>query len=901
MKRIGFLLGLWWVSLVQAQDLQVVSVSPAHGSAGVALNTPVTITFNKAITLDSLAILPLDTTLQAQLTDPSRISLSVDGKTLTLNVTHEANRDYTWVVHYAKATDGSRLAKRVTFYYTTASSAGPHTISGQIVESGTASQAAPLRLPALRAVPVAATSAPPHARASVSAAVEGTALPALPTSLPPTTQANHLGNWYVALFSTPTPEDEMPVRLAVTNPDGSFSIDYVRPGTYYLWAYLFGPDARFEIPRGFGTYDANGDGAADALNVTGNLSNLTVPVVFLGATRVSQAASVAQAVFPQAASDAQIVFIVGNPDNNGRSLFWYFVAYSAQQQKAYSLTVTSNIPLGSPQELRSPAPYDQMSPINLQSMKDSDVILNAFLTRFPITGDPDYRQMMAGQLYPFLVANDMIHPDFFPLSSTTVFWLILEGRRLPSPLQGTADYSGAYDLSTGTELLTTQPLTAFRALQIASTWLAPSKQTQQADGVVSFSSSFFNPYDGTASTWTINAFAGGLALQLTLTDSLLLRVDTLNQQDWATMPKIPFPQIVDSDQAADTARANNAATFLSSRRGPVFASMEGGFLGPVYNLNVDPSTPLYGLFLFEAGAQAAKRTPLQPAQATARYFVHMQTGAFIGSSVQLPHTARARLQAVQDSAKARSQQAELKRIWSQSVGPLGVALDWKYDYYVPGDSAQLEVTATPGQITVARHQPPEIALAGWPTLPEPFIDSDRAMSTAMANGGSQFMAAHPQAMIFMEGRAMPDRYPHLSDRYIWEVRFLAPAAQGKAPGLTAQQDSLIVLIDMQTGEVLPLTVSNEPLPDIAVLRLDGVYPNPASRQVFVVLQVPQPERLRLTVYNLLGQEVARLLDGPVPAGTHRIRWSVTHLPAGLYLLRLEGSQRTDTRSLVITH
>ncbi|MDQ7040912.1 MAG: T9SS type A sorting domain-containing protein [Rhodothermus sp.] len=897
MKRLCYLLAAWLVTTASAQDLVVVATNPSHGSVGVDPATPVSITFNKAIVLDSLLIFPLDSTLQSQL-GPETVQLSDDGQTITFIVTHNTDQDYTWIVHYVKAADGSRLAAPFTFFYTTAAEAGPHTISGQLVEAGAAKHLPPP--PAFMHSRTHNTPLPSLIRPSEPSPLPYAFAEKRPSSLP-TVQSGHLGGWYVALFATPNAEGD-PLRLAVTDPAGNFSIDYVRPGLYFLWAFRFGT---IDQMMGFGTLDANGDGESDSLQVAGDISGLVIPVVILAPTTAQPAAAAAQLAFSQVAADAQVVFLMGAPDSTGQSLFWYVVAYSSSQQTAYALNISGGMPIGAPQPLSRPEPFDQMAPIDLQNMKDSDFILNSFLTTFPSTGAPRYRQMMAGQLFPYVTYNNFIDPALYPLPPTEQLWFVQEVRPLPAPLIGTADYSGVYGLTTGNELLTTQPVTARAALGRAWSWATAglAKRVQQADGIVEFSAADFNPYNGKASRWQVGLVAGGQPLLVVVEDTLITRVDTLTYVTWPNDPKLPYPDIFDSDQAADTMLAYNAASLLETQPGPFFSLLEGGLLASRYPLNVDLQTPLYGLTLQSLGSQAGKQAAPQIAQVTARYFTHMVTGEFVGSTVELPHTARARLQTVEDSARAYASNAELKRIWSHSVDPFGIASDWTYDYYAPADSAQLEVTATPVEVSVTRLQPPEIPLAAWPTLPEPFVDSDQAMSVAMANGGSQFMADHPEAMIFMEGRAMPDRYPHLEGRYIWEVRFQVPAGQGapKAGLTTQQQDSLIVLIDMQTGEVLPVAVSNEPLPEIARLQLESIYPNPASRQVSVIVQVPKPERLRLSVYNLLGQEVARLLDGLVAAGTHHIRWIVADLPSGLYFLRLEGSQHIDTRSLVVAH
>ena len=458
--------------------------------------------------------------------------------------------------------------------------------------------------------------------------------------------------------------------------------------------------------------------------------------------------------------------------------------------------------------------------------------------------------------------------------------------------------------------MTYEPATAVEALQAAWQQVAPAKRILQSDGIVSFASGSFNPYDGRASTWTVDLFAGGQALRLQLSNTLVTRIDTLNQSDWANAPKIPFPDIINSDQAADTALAHNAADFLNTHAGDmVFPWIQGGFLAEQYGLQIDPGTPLYALTL-EAYPQqtAAKRAESRPlAQAVATYFVDMTTGAFVEAQTIEPigpFTARTPLAAVRDSLADRYPGAELKRIFSDGVNADGTAPWWTYDAYQSDSNSQVTVAvaSTDNQFTFAFYpsSPPNDSVANWPTLPEPFIDSDQAMATAMANGGNQFMAMHPDALISMEGRAMPDRYPHLTGRYIWEIIFRTPA-QGKHASTSAQADSLVVLVDMQTGEVLPITTAREALPEDARLALKGVYPNPATRTAVVVVQVPRPERIRLVVYNLLGQEVARLIDGPVMAGEHRLRWSVGTLPAGLYLVRLQGSDGVQTLPVVVAH
>ncbi|WP_243664000.1 T9SS type A sorting domain-containing protein [Rhodothermus marinus] len=692
-------------------------------------------------------------------------------------------------------------------------------------------------------------------------------------------QSSHLGNWYVTLWPTAEPEGE-PIRVAVSNPDGTFSIEFVRPGTYYLWAFLIGSD--FEGFLGFGAYDQNGDGEPDPLQISGDVSGLTIPVVLLEPLTALQAAQVAQMALAGVAQDAQIVFIQGAPDENGRALSWGFTAYSPSQQKAYGLSTMGTIPAAPPEALPAPEPFDQMAPLPLNNMVDSDDIIAVYRNRFPAAGNTEFFVLQAGQLAPYFDQFGQLPRELYPLDPNQSIWLVQENRSLPTPLEGMLEYSAAYDLS-GNELVAYEPATAVEALQAAWQRVAPAKRILQSDGIVGFETYGFDPYSGKASSWTVELFVGGQALRIQLSNTLVTGIDTLNWADWADAPKIPFPDIVDSDQAADTALAHSAADFLNTHaNGTVLSRLEGGFLAEQYELQIDLNTPLYALTLWTYSQRAAKRAESRTiAQASATYFVHMTTGAFVEAQTFEPigpFTARTPLQAVRDSLNERYPGAELKRIFSDAVNPDGTASWWTYDAYQSDANSQITVAvAAPEETFVFEFyssSPPTDPVADWPTLPEPFIDSDAAMATAMANGGSAFLETHPDAWITMEGRAMPDRYPHLEGRFIWEIIFRG-SVPGKRAATIAQEDSLVVLVDMETGDVLPVTTAREALPERARLAIRSVYPNPAARTAVIVVQVPRPERIRLVVYNLLGQEVARLVEGPVMAGEHRLRWSVS--------------------------
>lgn len=68
--------------------------------------------------------------------------------------------------------------------------------------------------------------------------------------------------------------------------------------------------------------------------------------------------------------------------------------------------------------------------------------------------------------------------------------------------------------------------------------------------------------------------------------------------------------------------------------------------------------------------------------------------------------------------------------------------------------------------------------------------------------------------------------------------------------------------------------------------LEQNYPNPFNPATTFRFTLPRAADVQLSVYNLLGQEMARVVEGRFSAGHHEIRWQAGNLPGGVYLYRM---------------
>jgi glucuronoarabinoxylan endo-1,4-beta-xylanase len=77
------------------------------------------------------------------------------------------------------------------------------------------------------------------------------------------------------------------------------------------------------------------------------------------------------------------------------------------------------------------------------------------------------------------------------------------------------------------------------------------------------------------------------------------------------------------------------------------------------------------------------------------------------------------------------------------------------------------------------------------------------------------------------------------------------------------------------------------------------YPNPFNPTTTISYQLPAVSFVSLKVFNVLGQEVATLVDESRQAGTHKVQWDALGMPSGMYLYRLQAGTFLQTRKLVI--
>ncbi|MFC1547268.1 YCF48-related protein [Candidatus Neomarinimicrobiota bacterium] len=95
-----------------------------------------------------------------------------------------------------------------------------------------------------------------------------------------------------------------------------------------------------------------------------------------------------------------------------------------------------------------------------------------------------------------------------------------------------------------------------------------------------------------------------------------------------------------------------------------------------------------------------------------------------------------------------------------------------------------------------------------------------------------------------------------------------------------------------------LAVDEPPLVPTA-FHLYQNYPNPFNPATTIRYELPQAAQVTLAIYDLLGREVATLVDGYIQPGTHEAVWDAGSFPSGIYLARLTTPGYSKTIKLVL--
>ncbi|MDQ3021634.1 MAG: T9SS type A sorting domain-containing protein [Bacteroidota bacterium] len=129
--------------------------------------------------------------------------------------------------------------------------------------------------------------------------------------------------------------------------------------------------------------------------------------------------------------------------------------------------------------------------------------------------------------------------------------------------------------------------------------------------------------------------------------------------------------------------------------------------------------------------------------------------------------------------------------------------------------------------------------------------------------------------------------PEWIDSSIHTIAFIQNDASNKEVINCAMGQSIVTGISNTSNQV----------PKKYTLRQN--YPNPFNPSTSIKFDIPKSSRVKLAIYNSMGQEVSVLLNEELIAGSYEYGFNASNFSSGMYYYKLEASDFSDTKKMMV--
>lgn len=249
-----------------------------------------------------------------------------------------------------------------------------------------------------------------------------------------------------------------------------------------------------------------------------------------------------------------------------------------------------------------------------------------------------------------------------------------------------------------------------------------------------------------------------------------------------------------------------------------------------------------------------------------------------------------------------------------TIQPDGYAYSWEIYLYDGTKDSVIVLNVTEFDVFISEILGEEdieedVVFSDMMPLPFTHIDSDSAAKLIDAEGALAFRTSMEESDLdwYWESELqLLHQYwdyppnPTPTAPITWRAEYYAWAYDNDVEEF--YYDSLTVYLDAETGAVLYSTVvvSNDEEPDTPDrFSLSQNYPNPFNPSTNIPFQLSEASKVEISVYSILGQKVATIVNELYPAGSHSIQWNAQDLASGVYIYRMQAGGFTQTRKFVL--
>jgi hypothetical protein len=105
-------------------------------------------------------------------------------------------------------------------------------------------------------------------------------------------------------------------------------------------------------------------------------------------------------------------------------------------------------------------------------------------------------------------------------------------------------------------------------------------------------------------------------------------------------------------------------------------------------------------------------------------------------------------------------------------------------------------------------------------------------------------------------------------------------------------------ITISNAQISKLMVSGELIPEVYALEQN--YPNPFNPSTTIEFSLPEDvSNVMLTIYDILGQKVAELVNTSLKAGKYKYQWNAGTIATGMYIYELRTDKFVSIKKMML--
>ncbi len=158
---------------------------------------------------------------------------------------------------------------------------------------------------------------------------------------------------------------------------------------------------------------------------------------------------------------------------------------------------------------------------------------------------------------------------------------------------------------------------------------------------------------------------------------------------------------------------------------------------------------------------------------------------------------------------------------------------------------------------------------------------------------------HPLETAYLASVNLPALGPPTIPSGPWSVENMRNIMDKTLPSAIRATAGLLYWFACETNLIPAVGVQTSPPTFPAAFNLEQNYPNPFNPSTTIKYQLPISGRVTLKVYDVLGREVATLLNEVRQPGIYTVQWNAGRMASGMYFYRMQAGSFVETKKLVL--